>query len=116
MIEDDPASMALGLRRVESAPGAVFEMTVRPDHANLLGSTHGGVVFSLAERAMALTADGAVTVDAHLVLTGVSRPGDVLRALVEPATSGRTLSSYRVTVTRDDGRIVGVVTGATLER
>jgi acyl-CoA thioesterase len=116
VIDDDPASIALGLRRLESVPGAVFEMTVRPDHANFLGSTHGGVVFTLAERAMALTAEGAVTVDAHLVLTGASRPGDVLRAEVEAVTTGRTLSSYRVTVTRGDGRIVGVVTGATLER
>jgi acyl-coenzyme A thioesterase PaaI-like protein len=38
----------------------------------------------------------------------------VLRAVAEPAVGGRTLGTYRITVTRADGRVVGMFTGTVL--
>jgi acyl-coenzyme A thioesterase PaaI-like protein len=52
-----------------------------------------------------------VAIDTHRVITGGSRTGDVLTAVAEEVTRGRTLGTYRVTVTRSDGRVVGLFTG-----
>lgn len=110
---DDPAASRLGVQVVES-PDAVFRLDVEERHANFLGVTHGGVVHSLADVAMRLTGGpGRVVLDSHLALTGGSRPGDALTARVEEVTRGRTLGTYRVTITRGDGRVVGLLTGVT---
>jgi acyl-coenzyme A thioesterase PaaI-like protein len=52
-----------------------------------------------------------VAIDTHLVLTAPTKPGDRLRASVTETTRGRTLGTYRVDVTRDDGRTVALFTG-----
>lgn len=93
-------------------------MEVAPQHLNFLDLTHGGAVFSLADCAMSLASNGpgtrAVAIDAHLVISGGSEQGDVLRAVAEPAIGGRTLGSHRISVTRSDGRVVGLFTGTVL--
>ena len=84
-------------------------------HTNFLGVGHGGMVFSLADCAFSLGSNAAgaraVAIDTHLVLTAASRPGDRLTAVVTEASRGRTLGTYRVQVTREDGRVVGLFTG-----
>lgn len=90
-------------------------LDVIDDHTNFLGLGHGGMVFSLADCAFSLgsnaAGDRAVAIDTHLVLTAASRPGDRLTAVVTEESRGRTLGTYRVEVTRGDGRIVGLFTG-----
>ena len=90
-------------------------LDVTDDHTNFLGVGHGGMIFSLADCAFSLgsnaAGDRAVAIDTHLVLTAASRPGDRLTAVVTEASRGRTLGTYRVDVTRDDGRVVGLFTG-----
>jgi acyl-coenzyme A thioesterase PaaI-like protein len=67
---------------------------------------------------MSLASNGgahrAVAIDAHLVISGGSGEGDTLRAVAEPAIGGRTLGTHQVTVTRSDGRVVGLFTGTIL--
>jgi acyl-CoA thioesterase len=96
----------------------VIEMVVRPEHLNFLELGHGGMVFSLADCAFSLgsnaAGDRAVAIDTHLVLTGASRLGDRLRASVHEVSRGRTLGTYRVDVTREDGRKVAAFTGTVL--
>jgi phenylacetic acid degradation protein PaaD len=115
MIAADPYAAHLGLRLVEDPDAVVVEMPVGPQHLNFLGSTHGGAVFSLADCAFSLASnasgDRAVAIDTHLVITGGSARGDVLTARAEESTRGRTLGTYRITVTRADGRVVGLFTG-----
>jgi acyl-CoA thioesterase len=93
----------------------VVEMTVGEGHVNFLGVGHGGMVFSLADCAFSLASnnggDRAVAIDTHLVLTAATRPGDRLRASVTETSRGRTLGTYRVDVTRDDGRTAALFTG-----
>jgi uncharacterized protein (TIGR00369 family) len=73
------------------------------------------MVFSLADCAFSLASnnggDRAVAIDTHLVLTAATRPGDRLRASVTETSRGRTLGTYRVDVTRDDGRTAALFTG-----
>lgn len=114
MIAADPYAALLGIQLVMPEPTTV-SMTVSADHVNFLGVTHGGAVFSLADTAFALAAnragERAVAIDTHLVLTGGSAEGEVLSAVAEESTRGRTLATYRITVSRSDGRTVGLFTG-----
>jgi phenylacetic acid degradation protein PaaD len=115
MIVADAYAAHLGLSLVPDPDAVVVEMTVGPQHLNFLGTTHGGAVFSLADCAFSLASnaagDRAVAIDTHLVITGGSAQGDVLTARAEETTRGRTLGTYRITVTRGDGRVVGLFTG-----
>lgn len=114
MLAADPYAASLGLELAAVEPITV-SMPVTEHHVNFLGVAHGGAVFSLADTAFALAAnragDRAVAIDTHLVFTGGSSQGDVLTAVAEEATRGRTLATYRITVTRFDGRVVGLFTG-----
>jgi acyl-CoA thioesterase len=116
MLHADAYARSLGVELVSvSDDEIVVEMEVRPEHLNFLEVGHGGMVFSLADCAFSLgsnaAGDRAVAIDTHLVLTAASNPGDRLRASVTEASRGRTLGTYRVDITRQDGRKVGLFTG-----
>lgn len=114
MLARDPYAAHLGISLVSEAPVTV-SMPVRPEHLNFLGVTHGGAMFSLADCAFALASnaagDRAVAIDTHLVLTAGTGEGDELIAMAEEMTRGRSLGTYRITVTRSDGRVAGLFTG-----
>lgn len=119
LLAADRYAKGLGIRLVDaSGDRVILEMPIAEHHLNFLDLTHGGAVFSLADCAMSLASNGgdvrAVAIDAHLVISGGSAAGDVLRAVAEPPIGGRTLGTHRVTVTRSDGRIVGMFTGTVL--
>lgn len=116
MLAADAYAGTLGIGLVSvSEDEIVIEMTVRAHHLNFLEVGHGGMVFSLADCAFSLASNAAgeraVAIDTHLVLTAASREGDRLRASVVETTRGRTLGTYRVDVTREDGRKVALFTG-----
>jgi acyl-CoA thioesterase len=120
LLAADEYAAALGIRLVDGPAGGVaVEMDVTKRHLNFLHLTHGGAVFSLADCAMSLASNAgdvrAVAIEAHLVITGGSQEGDVLRAVAEPPIGGRTLGTYRITITRRDGRVVGLFTGTVLK-
>lgn len=112
----DRYAARLGMRLVDDDPShVVVAMPLTAEHENFYDVTHGGALFSVADCALSLISnaagDRAVAIDAHLVLTAASRHGDVLTAVAEPATRGRTLATYRITISRGDGRVCGVFTG-----
>lgn len=115
MIDADAYAKHLGFDLVSDEDAVVVEMTVGAEHLNFLGVTHGGAVFSLADCAFSLASNvagaRAVAIDTHLVLTGGSGAGDVLTARAEETTRGRTLGTYRISVSRGDGRVIGLFTG-----
>jgi acyl-CoA thioesterase len=116
MLAADPYARSLGVGLVSvSDEEIVVDMTVGTEHTNFLGVGHGGMVFSLADCAFSLASnnagDRAVAIDTHLVLTAASKPGNRLTASVTETSRGRTLGTYRVDVTRDDGRTVALFTG-----
>jgi acyl-CoA thioesterase len=95
-------------------------MVVRDDHLNFHDILHGGALFSLADCAFSLASnahgDTAMAIDTHLVLAAPARLGDTLTATAVEMTRGRTLATYRVDVTRDDGRTAGLFTGTVFIR
>ncbi len=112
----DAYARRLGVELVDVQSDAItVGLEVSEAHTNFLGVGHGGMVFSLADCAFSLASnaagDKAVAIDTHLVLTAATRPGDRLSAVVVETSRGKTLGTYRVDVTRSDGRMVGLFTG-----
>lgn len=112
----DRYAASQGIRLVDPTPGSVtVEMPLTGDHMNFYDVTHGGALFSLADCAFSLASnshgDRAVAIDTHLALTAGTREGDVLTAVAEELTRGKTLATYRITITRSDDRVVGLFTG-----
>jgi acyl-CoA thioesterase len=112
----DPYAASQGYRLEQVTPESVMvSMTVRADQVNFLGGTHGGALFSLADCAFSLASNAypedAVAIDTHLAITGPSGVGEELTAVAIEETRGRSLATYRVNVTRGDGRTVALFTG-----
>lgn len=112
----DAYARRLGVELVDVQSDAItVGLEVSEAHTNFLGVGHGGMVFSLADCAFSLASNAAgekaVAIDTHLVLTAATHPGDRLSASVAEVSRGKTLGTYRVDVTRSDGRIVGLFTG-----
>ena len=119
--ESDPYTNSQGFRLIDVTDNEiVVAVTVRHDQVNFHGGTHGGVLFSLADCAFSLASnahgDPAVAIDTHLAITAPSGVGEDLTATAREMTRGRTLATYRVDVTRGDGRIVGLFTGTVFVR
>ncbi len=116
MLEGDRFTEWMGMEVLETAPQrSVVAMTVRPEMVNGFGVCHGGVTFSLADSALAFSANthGKVTVAVENSIR-YPRPvhvGDRLTAVSEAEHVGRRLGFYRVTVTKQDGEVVGLFRG-----
>jgi acyl-CoA thioesterase len=112
----DRYAAAQGIRLVNPGPESItVEMPLTGDHMNFYDVTHGGALFSLADCAFSLASnahgDRAVAIDTHLALTSGTGEGDTLTAVAEEMTRGRSLATYRITITRGDGRVCGLFTG-----
>jgi len=114
MLAKDAFSQWLGVELVTLKPRAcTLRMRVRSDMVNGFGVSHGGIVYSLADSALAFASNtnGHVTVS---VDNTISYPvsvqvGDDLIAVAEEETAGARLGFYRVTVARQDGTVVGLL-------
>ena len=114
MLAKDAFSRWLGVQLVTLRPRAcTLRMRVRSDMVNGFGVSHGGIVYSLADSALAFASNtnGHVTVS---VDNTISYPvpvqvGDDLIAVAEEETAGVRLGFYRVTVARQDGTVVALL-------
>ena len=116
LFEADRYAASQGIELVDPEPGRItVRMPLTADHMNFYDVTHGGALFSLADCAFSLASnahgDRAVAIDTHLALTAGTQQGDVLTAVAEEMTRGATLATYRITITRTDGRVCGLFTG-----
>ena len=115
-LEADPYARWLGITLDSVDDGSVtVTMPVTVDHLNFLGGTHGGVLFSVADCAFSLAANAngepAVAIAPPLALPPATTAGDTLTARAIEVHRGKTLATYRVEVTRADGRVCGHFTG-----
>ncbi len=105
MLARDAFSRWLGISLVSVEQGAcTLSMTVRDDMLNGFGVAHGGIVFSLADSAMAFACNtGArvtVAVDNSISYPVAVRAGDELVAEAREERSTSRLGFYAVTVRR----------------
>lgn len=114
----DRASSGFGMRLERIAPGeAVLSMTVRDDMVNGHDLCHGGMIFTLADSAMAFASNShnlnSLAQQAAVTFLRPARLGDRLEATAtERSRSGRS-GLYDVTVRRADGTVIAEFRGHT---
>ena len=118
MYANDRASEALGMEIVEVGHGrAVVRMVVRPDMVNGLNVCHGGLIFSLADSAMAFSSNSsnryAIATNAEVDWVNPGRLGATLTATaVEQYQRGRSAVTDAV-VTDETGETIALFRGRT---
>ncbi len=118
MFLNDRASQALGMEIVEVTEGrAVVTMKVRPDMVNGLDVCHGGLIFSLADSAMAFSSNSsnqfAIATNAEIDWINPGKLGTTLTATAtEQHLRGRNAITDAV-VTDDSGEVIALFRGRT---
>lgn len=116
MVAKDAFSEWLGIEVLEIAPRrSVVQMQVRQEMVNGFGVSHGGIVYSLADSALAFACNthGRVTV---AIENSISYPqpvavGDVLTAIADEDSATKKLGFYRVVVRNQKDVIVSTLRG-----
>lgn len=116
MMAKDAFSQWLGIEVLEIAPRrSTLRMTVRAEMINGFGVTHGGIVYSLADSALAFACNARGTIWMAIENTvGYPKPvrtGDVLTAVATEESAGNKLGFYRVLVTNQDDELVSTFRG-----
>ena len=121
MYDRDRVLHHLGIHVLDASEGhAVVQVTVAEQHLNGLGVGHGGILFTLADAAMAYASNTGLPGDQQALATGGSidflAPARVETTVTARATTvavnGRT-SVHDVQVTADDGSLLAVFRGRT---
>jgi LAO/AO transport system kinase len=99
----DPFLALLGVQCTEAGPGhATTRLTLEGRHMNFNGNCHGGVIFTLADTAFGLAANGrgkvAVGIDTHVTFQRAAQLGETLVARSIEVSRSRRLAVYRVDV------------------
>jgi acyl-CoA thioesterase len=116
MMDRDAFSRWLGIEVVAIAPGrSTTRMTVRPEMVNGFGVSHGGIVYSLADSALAFASNtnGNVTVAIENSI-GYPQPvrvGDVITAQADEDSFGNRVGYYRVTCRNQEDVVVATFRG-----
>jgi len=117
-----PITATLGFQLVAiDENGATLEMRTDPSrHANPMGTIHGGVLCDLADAAIGTA--HVVTLKDDESFTSVDLRINFFRPLWEATITaratavhrGRTTSYYECRITREDGKLVAVVTSTVM--
>ena len=109
-----------GITLDEIGPGyAKTSVTIDSRHLNGAGIIQGGVLFTLADYALASAANSrekvSVSIETSMsFIKGVSA-GKVI-ATASEVTCGRTLARYEVPVTTEDGTLIALLHGTVYHR
>jgi uncharacterized protein (TIGR00369 family) len=112
-----PVAELIGIRLVSVAHGeAVFELEVRPEHANPMGTLQGGVICALADAAMGMAY--ATRLDDGETFTTLELKTNYLRQVVTGTLTatgrvlhgGRTIGLTDCDVVDEQGRLVAHAT------
>jgi acyl-CoA thioesterase len=119
LLAHDNCAHANGITVEEAGHGhSLLSMTVRPDMLNSHGICHGGVIFLLADTALAYAASSGetptVSTGANIVYLSPARPGDLLTAICRAAHQGPKSGVYDVAITTQDGTTVATFRGQSL--
>ncbi len=112
----DAVAKALGMERVEVAPGrATLRMRVRPDMANGHQICHGGMIFTLADTAFAYACNSynlnTVASACHIDFLAPGREGELLEAVAVERSAGGRSGVYDVTVSVVGGKTLALFRG-----
>lgn len=116
MLAKDAFSQWLGIEAIEIAPRrSKLRMTVRKEMVNGFGVAHGGIVYSLADSALAFACNThgqvSVAIDNQISYPAPVNVGDVLTAEVTEGSETKALGFYRITVTNQSDVVVAIFKG-----
>src|SRR5438132_10958703 len=108
-----PVAGLVGFELVAVAPGsAVFEMEAGPQHANPMGTLHGGILCDLADAAMGVAyastlgeGESFTTLELKINFLRPFRSGTLI-ATGHVVKTGRTIGLTECDVTDTEGRLV----------
>lgn len=106
---------ALNGVKIESVTeeSATVSVTLSERHRNVLGGTHGGLIFSMADFAFGIhsNSEGQKTVSQSASISYLkSVKGEKLVATAKPVHLGNRIVTYEVGVSDDRGNFVATVT------
>lgn len=116
MLAHDAFSRWLGLEVTHLAPGqCTCRMAVRDEMVNGFGVAHGGIIFALADSALAFASNTTgkvnVSIDNAISYPAPVHAGDVLTAAAEEESRTNRLGFFRVRVTNQDNQAVALFRG-----
>lgn len=108
------------IRLVSVKPGeAVAEMLVSEEHLNGVNIIHGGALFTLADFAFAAASNAhgriAIATNANISFFKGISSGKVT-ALAKEINSGRTLATFTVDITDENGDKIALFTGTAFQK
>lgn len=93
----------------------LIEMPIRAEMINALKTVHGGVTFSLADSALALssnnTGHASVALNCVISFSKAARMGDVLRAESKLITETKKTGIYDIFVRNQDEELIAIFKG-----
>lgn len=118
MFARDEASRALGIELVDITAGStVMQMPILPWMANGDGVCHGGLLFSLADTAMAFASNSRnevyVAVSTSIEFLSPGRVGETVRAVATEAHRAGRTATYNVAVSDSTGAPIAQFLGRT---
>jgi 1,4-dihydroxy-2-naphthoyl-CoA hydrolase len=108
----------LGMKLLEAGPERVrAELVVTAEICTTGQTLHGGAIMTLADFLGASgtflnlpAGAGTTTLESKTNFISPARVGDKVTAICEPVHKGKSTQVWRTTITREDGRLVAVVT------
>lgn len=103
MYNNDPFSKWLGIERIEEKPGSVvLQLLVREEMLNGFDIAHGGITYSLADSALAFSANGhgiqSVSIETSISHTKPVKAGDILRTQVVEESLTSKIGIYSIII------------------
>jgi len=113
-----PLAKLVGVEIVEAEPSKVVgRLLVRPDICTTFDTLHGGAIMAFADTLGATGAflnlppgAGTTTMESKTNFVGAAKVGTTVMAVSTPIHIGRSTSIWQTRITRDDGKLVAVVT------
>ena len=108
LLSKDPFSLWMGIEVLEAELGyCKVCCTVSQEMANGFGVTHGGIIFSLADTALAFSAATygkvALAIDNSISFMQKSEPGEKITASSTVLHQTHKTAVFDIKITRDDG-------------
>ena len=115
--ERDKFARSIGVQVIEALPErAVCKLEINENHLNGLGLVNGGVLFTIADYAMAVAANAngskTVTLNSTIDFIKSAKEGTLL-AVATPIKTGRTISRYKVEISMEETSQLIAVLNAT---
>ena len=116
LLENDPFSLWMGISIEEVRLGfCKISCSIRPEMLNGFGVTHGGILFSLADSALAFSAatygSVAVAIDNSISFTRPGHNGEQLTAQSEARNITRKTGLFNVQIVNQKDELIALFKG-----